>query len=234
MVTMPAINKPQLVDEIIATITQQIMEGELKRGQKLPSEIELARQFSVGRNSVREAFRVLRALGIVEIRQGDGTYIASEVSEVCLNPLIAALMMQTGTPMALIELRHLLELGVIELVVHRADEEDLERIAATIDAFQEAVESGADPQELLAEDLQFHYALFEATKNPMLATIGKTIMQLFAVSIRAHLAESFGARNAVENHRRVFAAINARDLQECKKQVLRSFEVWQTYVRVPD
>ena len=72
MVTMPAINKPQLVDEIIATITKQIMEGELEKGQKLPSEIELARQFSVGRNSVREAFRVLRALGIVEIRQGMG------------------------------------------------------------------------------------------------------------------------------------------------------------------
>jgi GntR family transcriptional repressor for pyruvate dehydrogenase complex len=234
MVTMPAINKPQLVDEIIATITKQIMEGELKKGQKLPSEIELARQFSVGRNSVREAFRVLRALGIVEIRQGDGTYIASEVSEVCLNPLIAALMMQTGTPMALIELRHLLELGVIELVVERADEEDMERIEATIDAFQQAVERGADPDELLEEDLEFHYALFEATKNPMIVTIGKTIMQLFGVSIKAHLAESFGAKSAVANHRRVFAAIKTRDLQECKKQVLKSFEVWQTYVRVPD
>ena len=136
--------------------------------------------------------------------------------------------------MALIELRHLLELGVIELVVERADEEDMERIEATIDAFQQAVERGADPDELLEEDLEFHYALFEATKNPMIVTIGKTIMQLFGVSIKAHLAESFGAKSAVANHRRVFAAIKARDLQECKKQVLKSFEVWQTYVRVPD
>ena len=114
-IVFQSIQQPTVVDQIIETIKSALINGDLVPGQKLPSEPELARQLGVGRSAVREALKVLQAIGVVVSVRGSGTYIAEEPSERLLNPLSFAIMLGTDVSSELIELRVMIQIGYCEL-----------------------------------------------------------------------------------------------------------------------
>ena len=90
-----------------------------KPGDKLPTEMELAQQLGVGRNSVREAIKMLSYLGVVEIRRGIGTYVAETMPPSVVNPLILGLVFEQKTSREIIELRLLIETAVAEMLMQK-------------------------------------------------------------------------------------------------------------------
>ena len=86
-------NSDTLVNEIITQLSQAIIEGDFKPGDKLPSEAELCEQLGVGRNSLREAIRVLNAMGVVKTKRGQGTFLQDTISHEVFNPLIFRLIL---------------------------------------------------------------------------------------------------------------------------------------------
>jgi len=216
------IQSSTIVQQIIDKITQSLIKGELKPGDRLPPEPELAAQLHVSRTSLREALKTLGGLGVLVARKRGGTFVATSGSQSMLDPLIFSLIIEKGSKDELFELRVLLEVDAIELVINKATETELGELAKELDKFEAVI-----PQanlELLAElDFQFHQHLLDLTRNPSFIRISKMVMQLFASPIKNALME-IGPRRVLESHRAIYRAILDRDLPRAKEHMLKSFE----------
>ena len=211
-----------VVQQIIDKITQSLIKGELKPGDRLPPEPELAQQLGVSRTSLREALKTLEGLGVLIARKRGGTFIATSGSQSMLDPLIFNLIIEKGTREELFELRVLLEVDAIELVIRKATSADLEQLAQELDRFEKAIPEAN--LELLAElDLQFHLRLLQISQNSPFVRISRVVMQLFATPIEQSL-KLIGPEHALANHRALYQAIVARDLLKAKDHVIKAFE----------
>jgi GntR family transcriptional regulator, transcriptional repressor for pyruvate dehydrogenase complex len=216
------IQSSTVVQQIIDKITQSLINGELKPGDRLPPEPQLAIQFGVSRTSLREALKTLGGLGVLVARKRGGTFIATSGSRSMIDPLIFNLIIEKGSQDDLFELRVLLEVDAIELVIQKATADDLEQLAGELLKFEKTIPSSN--LELLAElDLQFHLRLLQITKNSSFVRISQVVMQLFATPIKKTL-HIIGPEQVLANHRALFQAIVDRDLLKAKEHVIKSFE----------
>lgn len=216
------IQSSTVVQQIIDKITQSLIKGELKPGDRLPPEPELALQLGVSRTSLREALKTLGGLGVLVAKKRGGTFIATSGSKSMLDPLLFNLIIEKGSTDELFELRVLLEVDAIELVIRKASDQDLEQLAAELDRFERCIPDG--DLDLLAQlDLEFHLKLLEITKNSSFIRISQVVMQLFAYPIEKSL-KKIGPRQVLANHRALFRAITERDLLKAKDHVIKAFE----------
>ncbi len=216
------IQSTTVVQQIIDKITQSLIKGELKPGDRLPPEPELAIQLGVSRTSLREALKTLCGLGVLNARKRGGTFIATEGSQSMLNPLIFNLIIEKGSKDDLFELRVMLEVDAIELAIKKATANDLELLAKELDEFEKNIPGGN--LELLADlDLQFHLRLLQISNNSSFIRISQLIMQLFAYPIEKTL-KMIGPNQVLKNHRALYQAILERDLLKAKEHVVHAFE----------
>ena len=110
----PMRNK-SIVDRIIGRISDTIMSGELKPGDKIPTELELSESLGVGRNSVREAVKSLVAMGVLNIRRSEGTFVAEGFSMRMLEPMAYGLVLEGGNSSAVLELRYVVDTGIVQM-----------------------------------------------------------------------------------------------------------------------
>ncbi|MEM6281542.1 MAG: FadR/GntR family transcriptional regulator [Chloroflexota bacterium] len=228
-----SIQQPSVVDQITQTIRDALIRGELSPGQKLPSEPELARQLGVGRSAVREALKVLQAIGVVESRRGSGTYVVEEPSDRMLNPLSFAILLGTNVSSELIELRVMIEIGYCELAASQATAADMQKIEQAARALENAV-SHADHEHLAQLDLNFHYAILEATHNPLVQKIGRAVEELFFSSISNNFKEVQNVEQAVAAHRDIITALHSHDLHQIRTAIVDSLKntPWKDQVTV--
>ena len=113
------ISSKKVYEQVIEQIQESIFNGELKKGDKLPSERELSEQMRVSRTSIREALRVLETLGVVESKQGEGNFVCSNINKSLIEPLSLIFKLNNGTWMDVIELRQALELEAVRFASER-------------------------------------------------------------------------------------------------------------------
>jgi GntR family transcriptional regulator, transcriptional repressor for pyruvate dehydrogenase complex len=202
------LNRAPLPDRIADMIKQEIAEGRLAPGERLPPEQVLAENFGVSRNVVREGIASLRNEGIIESRQGIGAFVATSPTPTLR---LDASLRSPDRHQSLFELRAALEVRAAELAALRRTEEDLRAIQRAYDDMGRSMDWGKDGVE---HDIEFHRAIAGATGNGfMLATI---------MFIAEHLKESIKLTrtmsdikevNAVtlQEHRAILVAIGARD-----------------------
>jgi GntR family transcriptional repressor for pyruvate dehydrogenase complex len=225
--TFQSIKRNAVVEDIVEAVRQSLIDGTLSPGQRLPTESELGEQFGVGRNAVREAMKMLSALGAVEVRRGDGTYIVDEPSSTILNPLIFAVLLKTRTTKELYELRLITEVGYCLLAAENATCEDMEIIqTAALDWEAYALSPQPDINRLTQLDLTFHFAILDATHNSLVVTIGRMVEELFLTSIRDALSNKTVPEGGVVGHRRILAALQSRDRDCIHEAVASSLENW--------
>lgn len=165
---MNPVPNESVVDQIITRITDAIISGELQPGQKIPTENSLSEAMNVGRNSVREAIKVLEAMGVLNIRRPEGTFVAEGFSDRMLNPMIYGLILEGGSSPAMIELRQLFDVGILKLAIEKATENDIKNIFETLTELRRVVQKQQlDKNEILDADIMFHRALEAAVKNPL-------------------------------------------------------------------
>lgn len=229
-VSFNSIQQPNVVEQIIETFKQSLIHGKLRPGDRLPSETELAQQLGVGRGAVREAMKVLQALGVVNIRQGDGTYIVDQPSPTLLSPLVFAVMLEAGANDELFELRYLIQVGYVELAAQKATPEDLQKIESAKAALENSLTAGAQDVNTLTQlDLEFHFAVLEATHNPLVIKIGRTVEALFFTTIGSALVANVNL--AIEGHRRIVEALRLNDPAAIRRAVGDSLVRWKDEVR---
>ena len=223
-----SIHQPSVVEQIIESVKQAIMRGELRRGQRLPSELELSQQLGVGRSAVREAMKILEAMGVVVIQQGSGTFIADKPSSKLLNPLMFAIMLEAGMALEFYELRYTTQVGYCELAAEKATDEDWERIEAARKYLEGYVKRPEiDPQTLCDLDLAFHAAILEATHNPLIMKIGLTVEELFFNSIYTSMS---GSGNIVKHHQILVEALRDGSPATIRAAVATSLDYWRVEV----
>lgn len=227
--SMKPLNRESVSSSIMNMVINYLLSKELKPGDKLPTESEFTQKLGVGRNSVREAIKMLSSFGIIEIKRGLGTFIAKSMSASMMNPLILSLVFEQGSSRELFELRLLIETGAAELVIEKASDEDIEKLEETNRKLREAVESKTDDsRKLLDLDINFHHTLLEITKNPLLAKIGKAIYILFFTSIEKTV--KLDPMSGYKNHQLVIDAIKKRDKELVRKTMNESLSFWMAII----
>ncbi|MBM3397282.1 MAG: FadR family transcriptional regulator [Betaproteobacteria bacterium] len=160
----PVASGARLSDQVAAQLSAEIKQGRLAPGAKLPTEAQLVAQFQVSRTVVREAVSRLKSLGLVDSRQGSGVFVSVQPPFAPLNFEARHAASQKAV-IQMVEVRRALEAEVAALAAERRSARDLRAIEQAVLALDEAVRSGGDG---VAEDVNFHRAIAEATRNPFL------------------------------------------------------------------
>ena len=213
--------RPQsAVDTVVDTVRSLLVERRLGPGDLIPSETEIADRLGVSRGSVREAMKVLSAFGVVDVRRGDGTYIATSANRKLFDPLLFSLLVTDRDMEELAELRILMETGIVRIIVSHADEHDLEKLE---EAFQGMVHAAAgksgDAARMLAADVAFHSVMGEITRNRLVQNVYAFVIDLFKPTMHPG--------QGLETHRRLVDALRARDADAAVAAVLEHDEIWR-------
>ena len=122
------INRSSVVQRVIDRLTQAMLSGELKPGDKIPTEMELSEQLGVARNSIREAIKILVYIGVLEIKRAEGTFVCNGFSESLIDPMIYGIILNQQNEQELHELRAMVETGVMRLAVEKCSEEEIAQL----------------------------------------------------------------------------------------------------------
>lgn len=206
--------KPKKIYEQVADILlERIRSGELKPGDQLASVQQLAENFSVGRSAVREALTSLRAMGLIEMRQGEGTFVKEFSSEDAAFPLHSALLMNEQDVAHLFEVRKILEAGAVSNAAKHRTAGHLEKMAEALAAMKQHA-----GDIVLGEkaDLDFHFAIAEASANPLLVAMMNHVAGLISESMRETrriclFTETATVDRLYEEHEAILSAIERQD-----------------------
>ena len=165
------IKNTKVYEQVIDQIKEMINEGTLKKGDKLPSERDLAQQLNVGRTSIREAIRALEVIGLIDCKQGEGNYIKSGFKDNLVEPLSIMFMLEGSSPDEIWELRKIIEVEAAGLAAKRINDEqlkELKEIALSLNNYED--------ENITAEiDKQFHYKIAEFSGNVLIYNILRTV-----------------------------------------------------------
>jgi DNA-binding FadR family transcriptional regulator len=207
------------IETTIDKIKQMLVDGQLRPGDRLPVEKDLATSLGVSRNTLREAVRALTSLKVLQTRQGDGTYVTSLQPALLLDGMgfVADLYRQDGE-LQFLHVRRLLEPEATALAVSQLTDADLQRLRSLLDEADELVRAEpVDHDRLMANDRAFHTLVTSHCGNPVLAalvenTSGNTVR---ARLWRGRVDPGADARTVAE-HRLIYDAIADRDSERAR------------------
>ncbi|TMC54823.1 MAG: FadR family transcriptional regulator [Chloroflexi bacterium] len=200
---------PKVTEEAIDKIRERIVTGAWGAGDRLPKESELAAELGLSRNSLREAVRALSQLRVLEVRQGDGTYVSSLEPRLLLEStgFISHLLLGE-TEIELYEVRRILEAAAASLAAGRIDATEKEELGRSL----ERMRAANTVEELVEADVAFHAVIATAAGNGFLASL---LASLSTRTMRVRLWHGRAADDALdetrEEHRRIYEAIVAGD-----------------------
>ncbi|MDR6551955.1 FadR/GntR family transcriptional regulator [Paenibacillus qinlingensis] len=207
------LQKQNHYDEIAQQIKEMIVQGQLKMGDKLPSTKELSERFGVGRSTMREALSALKAMGLIEIRQGGASRVIRDApSEVTL-PEWTSLRMNRTTLLELMEVRQSLEISIASIAARKRTPEDLAQLQRIMQDMGSSVGNDAEGERT---DLGFHQLLVQATHNSIMEQTFESIRNAMEMMIRdIRRAELYAnqevAVKLLKEHKVIYEAIVSGD-----------------------
>ncbi|EHL07437.1 FCD domain protein [Desulfitobacterium hafniense DP7] len=211
----------KIYEEIVEQIRELVARGELKPGDRLPSERDLVERLKVSRASIREALSALELMGLLEVRSGEGTFVRRLRSESVVAPLAWMLTMEKGTVLELLEIRKILEVQAVGMAAERAEAEDIRELSAALDRLQDDLHS---PTSDGSSDHRFHYAITRATKNKIMIRLMDTISDLMKYSLKASRSKLYEGKYTpallFQEHKKIYEAIVAKDVEMARNYML--------------
>ncbi len=220
-VTLEPIRRTRVYEQVAARIQQLILEGELRPGDRLPTERELAERFRVSRSSVRDAIRVLQLMGLVEPRQGEGTVVRDLSPEAVVHPLASLLVRSRALLTDLLDVRKMIEPHLAARAAQHATEEEIRRLQTILDRQRAKAEQG---ELAVEEDSEFHYTIATAARNQVILRILDVLMDLLRTSRERSLQVPGRLQKSLEGHGRILAAIRRRDPAAAEAAMRRHLE----------
>ncbi|MEU0788363.1 FadR/GntR family transcriptional regulator [Streptomyces sp. NPDC006173] len=216
-----------VTDEAIEKIKEMIVSGALRPGDRLPKESELAADLGLSRNSLREAVRALSLIRILDVRQGDGTYVTSLDPQLLLEALSFVVdFHRDDTVLEFLAVRRILEPAATAMAATRIGEQELGALADQLDKL------GPEPsvEELVAADLDFHRGIVRSAGNSVLCSL---LDGLSGPTTRARVWRGLTQEDAVSRtlheHRAILAALRDRDAEAARSWAtvhIASVEQW--------
>src|SRR5579884_552095 len=208
-----------VTDDAIDRMRELIASGQWGPGDRLPREVDLAKQLGLSRNSLREAVRALSLARVLEVRQGDGTYVSSLEPGELLEPTLSATHLLRGrTVLELFEVRRMLEPEAAAMAALRADADVVAALRRELDRMTAA---GDRAEELVEADAAFHDVIARAPGNGVLRAL---LRSLSTSTIRARLWQGIANRGALdlarEEHTRIYDAVAAGDADLARASAL--------------
>lgn len=217
--------KQSLSKMVVEKIKEALINGDIKPGDFLPSETELAESLGVGKSSVREAIKMLEALGVVQICKGNGSRVRTCVHASMLNPLIFQLILNSNEERQaqLVEFRKMIEISASLLAIDNATEEDIAKLREIHEQFKTDFNHG---KATVDNDMKFHNVIYESTHNPFVVSIGGSIMELFHPSLV--IANRDYSRIVTDNHEQILAALEQRDKKAMETAIRDALDAWSS------
>lgn len=212
------IRTKRVFEEISDQIKEMIYSGTLKPGNKLPSERELATEFRAGRMVVREALRILEQAGFIYIRQGSegGAFVKNADISVLTRSFSDLIRLGNVTIQSLTEARLGIERVIVEFAVAKVDEKDLDLLHANIDEAEKLLAQGIRPREA---NIDFHFLLARATKNPVFEMIARSVMEIVSHFLSELTPDMAYIKKVTEYHKEIFCALKERDLIRARSKM---------------
>jgi GntR family transcriptional regulator, transcriptional repressor for pyruvate dehydrogenase complex len=211
---------------VIDWLIERIRSGQLRPGDRIPPETQLCAALGVSRSSVREAVQRLAAANVLDVRHGAGTYVRAATAAV-LESFDLVRLLTPHNVLDLIEVREMLEAGVVALAAERATPEDLLAIQQVLEINERAVQGDGSPVDA---DEQFHLALAAAIHNAAMVDLMHFLNRLFRHS-REQTSVALGAnQRAYDAHVEVFQAIQARDSERARRAMLGNMDGLRRHV----
>ena len=201
--------KKSLYEQIADYLEDMILnDAEFKEGQKLPSEQALAEKFGVSRNVIREALKILKERGLIDPRNGTGSYITKPEANNLSDTLCRMISMSDVDYHDIYEIRIILETASAKRAALRATEDDLERMEQLLEKLKDRSLSVEERREY---DFEFHIAIAEAAGNPLLVVLIQTMKNIFLEMIEKGIFISGGIEDAITRHNNILEALKAKD-----------------------
>jgi len=214
-------SRPSAVDGVIEKIKELLMERKLSPGDMIPNETSLAESLKVGRGTIREALKILSAYGVVEIKQGHGTFISSASNKRLFNPQLFQILVQDRDYRSLTQVRELLEEGIVKLVISSASDAELAQLEEAMEAFlTELTKPNTSSSKAGECDLRYHMMLAKFSHNSIVENIYTFVLELFAKTINpVH-------KGVTDVHQRLQMAILERDVDAAVQAIRDHTQIW--------
>lgn len=200
-----------LSEKIVQRILKLIREKQLKPGDRLPPERELAAMMQVSRPSLREALRALSIMGVIYNRQGSGTFIASQKPVRVIEQLNFILAVNDTSFLQLTEARRVIESGIAQLAAKKISDEQLQELKAIVEQDAQVLD---DPEAFLRADLDFHNKISEVADNQMLSLFMQSLTSLSIYSRERTVANLKMREQTVQAHRKILTALTDHDPEQ--------------------
>src|SRR6202166_511917 len=209
----------RLFEQIVQQVEDSILSGQLKPGDQLPADRELAQRFGVSRTAVREAVKTLRERGLVEAYSGRGTFVTNGTSQAIRQSLDLMIRINKQEGSAhLAALRLVLEPDIAALAAQKIEDQLLVTMSEAVATMDRSLR---DPDAYVEADLDFHLALAEAAGNPLILSLLDSIVGL----LREQRSRIFNVKGGPErgqfHHKRILAAVEQRD-SEAAREAMRA------------
>lgn len=215
--TFKSPQRNSLPEEIVSNLLTLIMEKRLRPGDRLPSERELTAMMQVSRPSLREALRALAIMKVIEIRQGDGTYVTSLEPKLLVEHLGFVFSLDDYAFLELFEARRAIEPGIVALAAQKITARD---IAELEECLRSSIENVDDHPAFIEADIRLHDLISQVANNSLLSRIVASVSELTRAS-RMRTTEIAGVPNqVVEDHRKIIEALKAQDPDAAKQAML--------------
>ncbi|MBP2627755.1 MAG: fadR 2 [Firmicutes bacterium] len=220
-----------VVEQIVDNITNAIINGELKPGDKIPTENELCASMGVGRNSVREAIKILGAYGVINIKRAEGTFVTQNYDSKMLYPVLYGIILQKDSANKIVELRKIIDVGILQLAIDKLDMESLHKAEQAMKDIEKTITaSSVEAKDIFEADIAFHMVLVDITENPLLKGIGFYVDQITRKS-RIKAIEKFLKDNATEQfllmHKEMLRVLKEKDRNQINKVVENHYQYWE-------
>lgn len=215
--------RPKKIYEIIAEhLTEMIKNGEVGPGDRLASVQQLAEDFNVGRSAVREALSALKAVGLIEIRQGEGTFVKKVDHHLAGYAIPSVALMKQEDLRQLFDIRKIVETGAASLAAANRTTADLSAMKKILEEMKRAEGDGELGEKA---DVEFHMAIVRSTKNDMLYKLLETVSDTMQVSMLEArkmflFSKSDKMKKLYEEHLHIFKAIKAQDSKKAYDEMM--------------
>ncbi len=218
------------VQQIIDAFTQQLVQGKLRPGDQIPTEVELSEKFGVARNTTREAIKTLVAMGVLEIRRPVGTFVCRGFTEPMLSPLLYGVILGRGDSYdELLDLREIMETGTMLTVIRNASDEEIASLSAPLEALREACRRDLPSvEEVFGRDDDFHEAVMALAHNRVVERIASTVrlmthdMRHESVELMLHAGR---AEELYQAHEKLYRILSQRDVDGVYREIRSTYFV---------
>ena len=208
------VRSSQNTEQVVARVYELIKHDDLKPGDRLPPERELAKQLGISRPALRAGLGSLISMGVLQSRQGSGTYIVDGPPALDSEPLRLLAELHGFSYEHMFETRSILEVGATGLAAERATGEQMAMMSEEI---AEMFASLNDPQQFLVHDMAFHRAVAAASGNPTLATLVEMVSVILYERRRDTIERAHDFNEALDLHRRIYRAIRNHKPEEARE-----------------